>query len=53
MLLKIAAPLIDEDEDCLSVNKTNPASLRGMPACGASIHHEDAEQYDTRIPLER
>lgn len=53
MLLKIAAPLIDEDEAYLSVNKTNPASLHVMLANGAYIHHEDEEKYYTRIPLKR
>lgn len=53
LLLEIAAPLIDEDEAYLSVNKTNPASLRVMLANGAYIHHEDEEKYYTRIPLKR
>lgn len=53
LLLKIAAPLIDEDEAYLSANKTNPASLHVMLACGAYIHHEDEEKYYTRIPLTR
>lgn len=53
LMLQIAAPLLDEDEAYLSVNKTNPASLRVMLACGAYIHHEDEEKYYTRIPLKR
>ena len=53
LLLQIAAPLIDEDEAYLSVNKTNLASLRVMLANGAYIHHEDEEKYYTRIPLKR
>lgn len=53
LLLQIAAPLIDEDEAYLSVNKTNPASLHVMLANGAYIHHEDEEKYYTRIPLKR
>lgn len=53
LLLQIAAPLIDEDEAYLSVNKTNPASLHVMLANGAYIHHEGEEKYYTRIPLKR
>lgn len=53
LLLKIAAPLIDEDEAYLSVHKSNPASLYVMLANGAYIHHEDEERYYTRIPLKR
>ncbi len=53
LLLQIAAPLLDEDEAYLSVNKTNPASLHVMLANGAYIHHEDEEKYYTRIPLKR
>lgn len=53
LLLEIAAPLIDEDEAYLSVNKTNPASLHVMLANGAYIHHEDEDKYYTRIPLKR
>lgn len=53
LLLQIAAPLLDEDEVYLSVNKTNPASLHMMLVNGAYIHHEDEEKYFTRIPLKR
>ena len=53
MLLDMAAPLIEEDEAYLSVNKQNPASLRVMLAIGAYIHHEDEDHYYTRIPLKR
>ena len=38
-------------EAYLSVNKTNPASLQVMLKNGAYIHHEDEEEYYTRIPL--
>lgn len=53
LMLDIAAPLIDEDEAYLSVNKQNPASLHVMLANGAYIHHEDEDHYYTRIPLKR
>ena len=53
LMLVIAAPLLDEDEAYLSLNKTNPASLHVMLANGAYIHHEDEEKYYTRIPLKR
>ena len=53
LMLDIAAPLLDEDEAYLSLNKTNPASLHVMLANGAYIHHEDEEKYYTRIPLKR
>ena len=53
LMLDIAAPLIDENEAYLAVKKTNPASLRVMLANGAYIHHEDEEEYYTRIPLKR
>ena len=53
LMLDIAVPLIDENEAYLAVKKTNPASLRVMLANGAYIHHEDEEEYYTRIPLKR
>ena len=53
LMLRIAAPLIDEEEAYLSVHKSNPASLHVMLANGAYIHHEDEEEYYTRIPLKR
>ena len=53
LMLEIAAPLIEEDEAYLAVKKTNPASLHVMLANGAYIHHEDEEEYYTRIPLKR
>lgn len=53
LMLEIAAPMLDEEEAYLSVNKTNPASLHVMLANGAYIHHEDEEEYYTRIPLKR
>ena len=53
LMLEIAAPLLDENEAYLSVNKANPASLHVMLANGAYIHHEDEDHYYTRIPLKR
>ena len=53
LLLETAGHLIEEDEAYLAVKKTNPASLRVMLANGAYIHHEDEEEYYTRIPLKR
>ena len=53
LMLDIAAPLIDEEEASLSVHKSNLASLHVMLANGAYIHHEDEEEYYTRIPLKR
>ena len=53
LMLRIAALLIDEEEAYLSVHKSNPASLHVMLANGAYIHHEDEEEYYTRIPLKR
>lgn len=53
LMLEIATPLLDEEEAYLSVNKTNPASLHVQLANGAYIHHEDEEEYYTRIPLKR
>ena len=41
---------MQEDELYLSVNKSNPASLRVQLHNGAYIHHEDDEHYYTRIP---
>ena len=53
LLLETAGHLIEEDEAYLAVKKTNPASLHVMLATGAYIHHEDEEEYYTRIPLKR
>ena len=46
-----ARSIIPEDEVYLSCNRNNPASLRVMLKNGAYIHHEDDEEYYTRIPL--
>ena len=42
---------VDEDEAYLSVNKNNPASLKVQQNNGAYIHHENDEEYFTRIKL--
>lgn len=42
---------LDEDEAYLSVNKNNPASLKVQQNNGAYIHHENDEEYFTRIKL--
>ncbi len=44
-------PVIDTDEVYMSVDKTNPASLRVMLKNGAYIHHENEDHYFTRIKL--
>jgi len=41
------------EEAYLSCDKTNPGSLGVMLKCGAYIHHENEEEYFTRIPLNR
>ena len=46
-----ARRIIPEDEVYLSCHKNNPASLRVQLKGGAYIHHEDDEEYYTRIPL--
>lgn len=46
-----ARHIIPEDEIYLSCRKDNPASLKVMLHNGATIHHEDAEEYYTRIKL--
>lgn len=46
-----ARRIIPEDEVYLSCHKNNPASLRVQLKRGAYIHHEDDEEYYTRIPL--
>lgn len=41
--------IIQENEIYMSVNKKNEASLRVQIKNGAMIHHEDDEEYYTRI----
>lgn len=49
MLLDIARSIVPEDEFYLACKKSNTASLKVMLKNGAYIHHEDAEEYFTRI----
>ena len=51
MMIEKARAVIPEDEIYMSVNKDNPASLKVMLNNGAYIHHEDEEEYFTRIKL--
>lgn len=50
LALEEARKIVPEDEIYLSVHKDNPASLRVQLKNGARIHHEDEEEYFTRIP---
>lgn len=50
MTIEKAWQMIPEDEIYMSVSKKNPASLRVQIKNGAYIHHEDEEEYYTRIP---
>lgn len=45
--------IIPEEEIYMSVHKNNPASLRVQEKNGAYIHHEDEEEYYTRIKRQR
>lgn len=49
LIIEEAWKIIPEDEIYLSVNKNNPASLRVQIKNGAILHHEDDEEYYTRI----
>lgn len=49
MTIEKAWEIIKEDEIYMSVDKTNPASLKVMLNNGAYIHHEDELEYYTRI----
>lgn len=51
LALDMARDIILEDELYLSVRKTNPASLKVQTKNGAYIHHEDEEEYYTRIKI--
>jgi len=53
MTMEKAWEIIKEDEIYMSVDKTNPASLKVMLKNGAYIHHEDELEYYTRIRRER
>ncbi len=49
LTIEKAWTIIPEDEIYMSVHKDNPASLRVQIKNGAYIHHEDDEEYYTRI----
>ena len=49
LLLREAWKIVPEEEIYLSVHKDNLASLQVQKNNGATIHHEDAQQYYTRI----
>lgn len=51
LVIAIAKEIIPEDEIYLSVHKDNPASLKVQLKCGAYIHHENEDNYYTRIRL--
>ncbi len=51
LTIEKARAVIPEDEIYMSVNKDNPASLKVMLNNGATIHHEDEQEYYTRIKL--
>ena len=51
LLIERVRDVIPEDEIYLSCRKYNTASLKTMLKNGAYIHHEDEEEYYTRIPL--
>lgn len=51
LTIEKAKEIIPEDEIYMSVRKDNPASLRAQEKNGAYIHHEDEEEYYTRIRL--
>lgn len=49
LAIEKAWSMIKEDEIYMSVNKNNPASLQVQLKNGAVIHHEDEEEYYTRV----
>lgn len=49
LMIELASTIIPEDEIYLSVHKDNIASLKVQMKNGASIHHENEEEYCTRI----
>ena len=51
LALEKARKIVPEDEIYFSVSKNNPASLRVQLKNGARIHHEDEQEYYTRIKL--
>ncbi len=51
LAIEKAREIVPEDEIYFSVSKNNPASLRVQLKNGARIHHEDEQEYYTRIKL--
>lgn len=49
LMIDIARKEIPEDEIYMSVHKSNAASLKAQLKNGAYIHHEDENEYYTRI----
>ncbi|SFQ50149.1 Predicted acetyltransferase [Lachnospiraceae bacterium XBB1006] len=49
LTIEKAWSIIPEDEIYMSVNKDNQASLKTQLKNGAYIHHEDEEEYYTRV----
>lgn len=51
LLIDIAKEIVPEDELYMAVYKTNTASLKIQMKHGAYIHHEDEQDYFTRIKI--
>lgn len=49
LTIEKARKTVPEDEIYMSVHKNNPASLKVQLKNGAYIHHEDEEEFYTRI----
>lgn len=49
LALEKAREIVPEDEIYMSCHKSNPASLRVQIKNGAYVHHEDSEEFYTRI----
>lgn len=52
LAIEKAWEIINEEEIYMSVHKDNPASLRVQIKNGAYIHHEDEQEFYTRIKRE-
>ena len=50
LVLEEARKIVPEEEIYFSVDKDNPASLKGQLKNGARIDHENETEYFTRIP---
>ena len=51
MLIELAKTIVPEDELYMACYKTNEASLKTQMKFGAYIHHEDEEEFYTRIKI--